>query len=357
MKRRRFIQASLLTTALPVAASGERLYGTPASLLPNGERIADKFLLPLSQTGLPPSTWREFSSVCEVIENVLASNVESAIFFKDPKKYMAERGLDASDKTLMDDSVIMLTCLSNAGVRESFAKRDYESVLEYFRVAGLFEPRDPSVLGQKIEQLVAANAGEIRKLMGSDSVKLRPDQERILLDVLEQSGVRLTEDDFAIVSELVSNGVVSPQACSAVAACVVAVAIVAIAAAYVSVTVGATVALMAGFTVSIAIQLAVFGPRPPTHPQLTTSSEDAPFTGALAKLDPVLMRNTERAIRMSAITGDDGLRLHVLKDLIRDEVEAFMRAMQKTELLPVDDEHLRLATKATTAYAYRVIGI
>lgn len=357
MKRRKFIKATLLSAAaIPAAAAGSRLYGTPASLLPNGERVADKFLLPLSRTGLPSSTWWEFSSVCQVIENVMTSESESSIFFNNPKRYLSDHGLDASDKTLVDDSVIMLICLTDANVKKSFAKREYDAVLDYFRVAGLFEPRDPSAFGQKVEQLVAANVAEIGKIINASPANLALDQRRVLLDLLEQQNVRVTEDDFAMLSELVSGGGYSTMACTAVAACTVAVVILAIAAAYVSVTVGATVALMAGFTVSIGVMLAVFGLAPYSQPS-PVSSANAPFNGALAKLDPVLMRNVERAMRLGAVAKDEGFKLHVLKRMIGEEVDAFLRAMQRNRLLVMSDEELEIASRATTAYSLRVMGV
>lgn len=356
MKRRKFIQASLVAAVAPTAGGAERLYGTPASVLPGGVRSSERFMLPLSKTGLPSSTWGEFSQVCDAIERVMTSKAEAALFAKNPRGYLTSRGLDASDRTLMDDSVIMLTCLSHSSVQSAFADRNYDKVLKLFDAAGLFEPRDPSALAQRIQDVLASNATEIRKLIGAEQARLRPDQEQVLLQVLRESGAQLTEDDFTIVSELVSSGVVSPQACTAVAACAVAVVLVAIAAAYVSVGVGATVGLMVGFSVSIAVQLAVFGYEPTALPTAMATS-DVPFTGAMTKLDPVLVRNAERAMKLSAFTGDNGLRKHVMRDLISVEVEAFLRAMQRANLIQADEEHLVLATKATTAYAYRVGGL
>jgi len=179
-----------------------------------------------------------------------------------------------------------------------------------------------------------------------------------------------TDDDantrlFAIVAQLVSSGVVAPQACSAVAVCAAAVvvAIVAIAAAYVSVTVGATVALMAGVTVSVVVHLAVKasggGGCNSCHQKALTSDDaplQAPFTGTMAKLDPALIRNSERAMRLAKIMNSPGLQIQAIKDVIRAEISAFMKAMRNSGLLPVNDEHLALATEATTAYTYRVIG-
>lgn len=132
MKRRKFIQASLLASALPATAGSVRLYGTPASVIPGGGQVGEKFLLPLSKTGLPASTWNEYAAVSQVIENVMGSKAESDIFFRSPSDYLRKHGLDASENTMVDESVIMLTCLTDPTVRGSIAQSDWDAVLEYF---------------------------------------------------------------------------------------------------------------------------------------------------------------------------------------------------------------------------------
>ena len=67
MKRRKFIQAALVAPAAATAtasgASSERLYGTPLSIQADGGQAAAKFMLPLSQTGLPADSWAELARV------------------------------------------------------------------------------------------------------------------------------------------------------------------------------------------------------------------------------------------------------------------------------------------------------
>lgn len=363
MKRRKFIKSSLVTTvALPALAGSasagtDRLYGAPASLIPGGGS-RDKFLLPLSRAGLPHGTWGEFSSVLEVVENILTSKEESGIFFKNPISYFEKHGLDVSDKTLVDNSMILLTCLANPHVQKSMRESDYATTCQYLEAAGLFEKRDPSILAERIQSVIEENRSELLKLMGSNSARLSQEQEAMLLDVLKESDTAVTEDDLAIITQLAASGVVTPLTCTVAVACVIVAAL----AAYVSVAVAVTVALMAGVTVSAAVYLAIAAKSTPppeleAFPSIAGVTPDAPFTGAMAKFDPALMRNAERAVRVSKAMNDSGLQVHMHKQLIKEEVTAFMKAMQKTGLLPIDDTHLQLASQATIAYTYRVIGI
>lgn len=353
MKRRKFIQATLVASAAPMVAVGtERLYGTPGSLLPAGGERLEKFMVPVAQAGLPPRGWSDFAGIASAIDGVLNTPEEAEAFARDPRAYLSSKGLDTSDRTLMDDSVRMLACLSDQDVQSSITEGRYDQALAYFDAAGLFEARDPSKLQLKVQQVIEQNMEEIAALIGGQSGQLSLDQERLLVEVLESTGAQITEDDFATVAEIMKSAAVTPQV---VVPVLVVVVIVALAAAYVAAAVGVTVALMAGFVVSVALMQAVAAPG--KRPSVAASGEKAPFTGALARLDPALIRNSERAIKMGRIMGDSGLEIHVLKEMIKEEVSAFMSALNNTNLLRMEEQQLQLAVRATTAYSYRVLGI
>lgn len=354
MKRRKFIQAALVTGAAPMVAQGsERLYGAPGSLLPaGGAGEGQRFTVPFVNAGLPVAGWNDFAGIASAIEGVLGNRTDAARFSANPREYFASKGLDASDKTLMDESTIMLSCLSNPVVQESLAERKYDDTLSYFEAAGLFEPRDPSELEKRLKQVIDQNMAEVRALVGSKSGALTTDQEQLLVEVLESSGVKVTEDDFAIVAEIMKSASVSPMALVPV---LVVVVIVALAAAYIAAAVGATVALMAGFAVSLSVALAVVASGDKSHGLVV--NEKAPFDGSMARLDPALTKNAERAIRMARVMGDPQLEIHVLKETVHAEVSAFMKALRDTDILAMDERQLSLAIKATTAYSYRVLGI
>lgn len=129
----------------------------------------------------------------------------------------------------------------------------------------------------------------------------------------------MTEDDLLIVAEVMRSATISPMVL--VPVLVVAV-IVALAAAYISIAVGVTVALAAAITVSIALHLAVVASGDKQRSQVNPDKRVA-FDGSMARLDPDLMKNSERAIRMAKVMGDPQLEIHVMKRTIREEVSAF----------------------------------
>lgn len=368
MKRRKFLQASLISTALPLPAGAERLYGTPGSILPNGGAIGEKFILPLSRAGAPSDTLRTLAATNQLLENVLTSSDEAEIFSENPKHYMQSLGLDVSDKTFQDDTIIMLTTLSHPDVRDSMASGDYGALFGYLRAAGLFEPRDPSNLQLQIKSIMQDNIEAIRAgIKQADSTPLDSEQKQLLLQVLEESGVYATEDDLAIVSQMISSNGMTVMSCTAVAMCAVAVGIAATVVTYVSVAVAVTIAIMAAVSVSVAAHMAVTVGGggggsggcgdPGVFCQIQSNPFAVPFTGNFAKLDPALMRNTERALRLAAVGGHHGVKVHALREMIAEEVKAVVRAMQQIGLLALDKAQLSTATDAMTRYAYRTLGI
>jgi hypothetical protein len=368
MKRRKFLQASLISTTLPLSAGAERLYGTPGSILPNGGATGEKFILPLSRAGVPSETLRTLAAANQLLENVLTSSDEARIFSANPEHYMQSLGLDISDKTLQDDTIIMLTTLSHPDVRNSMVRGDYEAMFGYLRVAGLFEPRDPSKLQLQIEKIMQDNIEAIRAgIQQTGSAPLSSDQKQLLLQILEESGVHATEDDLAIVSQVISPNGMTVMSCTAVAMCAVAVGIAATVVTYVSVAVAVTIGIMAAVSVSVVAHTAITVGggggggggcgSPGVFCEIQSNPFAVPFTGNFAKLDPVLMRNTERALRLGAVGGQRGVQVHALREMIAAEVRAVVSAMQKIGLLALDETQLSTATDAMTRYAYCTLGI
>lgn len=358
MKRRKFIEAALVTTAsLPMSVAGAgRLYGEPGSVKPDGGTVTEKFKLPLMRAGMPATTIPTLASVSHVVESVLTSEKEARKFNRDPRAYMVARGLDGSDKTLLDDTMVVVTALAHPAVKSCLQRGDYEGLYGYLETAGLFEPRQPAHLQSELERVIGDNIEEIRKKIAVTDRALDEDQKQILLGILRDSGSAATEDDLAIVSQIASSGGVTIAGCTAVAMCLVAVGIAATVVLYVSAGVAVTVGIAVGVGISLAVAVAITVVS--TNPlSVVEKGVSAPFTGKFARLDPALTRNAERAFRLAALTGDSKLQLHALKRLIREEVGAVIGAMRKTGLLQLSDEHVDASTEATALYAYKVLGL
>ncbi|MFN3703934.1 hypothetical protein [Thermomonas sp.] len=351
MDRRKFIKSTLISgaAALPVAAGAERLYGTPGSVAATTARATEKFSLPLLRAGVPTPVIPTLSNVLGVIEDVRSSKIESDKFFQSPTAYFHEHGIDASDTTLRDESVMLLRALTNPSVQKSLEEGDYSSVIASLKSTGLLEERDPSRLESRISALLKDNIEEIRKLVtGGSCSNLTTIERKALADSLSDTGYPVSEDDIAIITQVLEAQHASLAACTAVVACAIAAIVVA----YISVVIAVTVAIDLGFTIAAAVSVAV-----------TVSDVAAPMetkagtAGKLAKLDPVLMRDAQRAVRFSKLARNDGLTNYVVKDLISHEVRSLVLALRQNDLITVRDEEAEQVVNATTAYALRAAGL
>jgi hypothetical protein len=304
-----------------------------------GTIAGEKFMLPLAKAGAPVESWRPLGAASQLIEDVLVSKDASRAFFEDPKKLLEQYGLDASDKTLADETVILLTSISHPAVQESLARADYESAFSYLEAAGLFEKRDPSNLDRKLEKLLAENIDFIRSsIKATRNAPLTLEQKNMLLSLLGDNQAGATEDDLTAVAQMVYSDVGEPASIVAVAVAAIAVAVV--------VGVGLVT------HIHIATKVSVVG----TSPEIQ-ATQGALFTGAYARFDPALMRNVERAARLGAVVNDSGLQLHALRTVIAEECRAMMTAIQRLGIVDVRPENLPLVVDAVTKYSYKVLGI
>jgi hypothetical protein len=222
--------------------------------------------------------------------------------------------------------------------------------------SGAFERRDPSALQATIEKVFSENLAEIQKSFSTSQHSLDSAQQTALLASLSEAGVHATSDDLVALTQLIGPGNQQSPMC---ASCVAAVVIAVIAALYVSVTIAVTVGLLVGAWISAAVQVAIAvegncGLKPCVQPVDTHSS---PFSGGYAKLDPVLMRNAERANRLALVTNNPGLRLHTAREVIAAEVTSVLSAMKSTSLLDVELTAMPTVIEAVTKFSWKALGI
>lgn len=350
MKRRKFIQASLIATSLP-AIGAERLHGAPASVSPSqgAGAVVEKFLIPISRTGLPPDTWNEFSRISAMVERVLSSPEEGARFQSSPAHYFGAHGLDSSDLTTKSEVAKVLVCASDPGMRDLVDRRDWTAALTQMRQFGLFEHEAGDTLTQRIQTVLESNIGEIELILRGEGVATDQDREATLLALISGTDRAPTEDDLAIVSKLIAAGDVSPMACTAATVCIAAIT----AGAFVT----AVVYLMVAVVSAAWLMTEVDVNGNIIQPMKRTGHASVPFTGSMARLDPALMRNAERASRIGAVFGSADLQIEVQRGVISKEVDAFVRAMVKVGLINLDESRLDGAVSALQAYALRVAGL
>src|SRR3546814_8982354 len=126
MKRRKFIEATLLAVPAASSAAGMRLYGTPGSVAQLARaKESEKLLLPISKSGLPPEFWSKIKSVTSIVDNVLKSQEEGEAFYSAPGNYLASHGLDSSDATLQEESVKLVRSEEHTSELQSLMRSSY----------------------------------------------------------------------------------------------------------------------------------------------------------------------------------------------------------------------------------------
>lgn len=354
MSRREFLKNSTLVLGAPlVATAATRLYGAPASVIPREIADLDKFKLPLARAGVPTELWDSLARVGDLWDRVLTDSAEAQRFQSDTAGYMNSLGLDGSDATLADESLRMLQVMTDPEAKKHLANGDYVSLFGQLTAANVFEPLAPSALETKIVSLFAENYAEMSAAI--DAATVGGAQENLLTG-MQNLGLSVTEADLMELTKIVSasEAGVGPHP-DVFALVVVAVGISAIAAAYISVVIAVTVVLLAGISISAAISSAILvcGPRSCFHPY----GSAPPFTGTYAKLEPAMIRNLDRSLRLAALTRDGNIEIQAIRSVIASEVSAVFGALKQVNLIHVEDENMPKIIDAVTAYSWRALGI
>lgn len=364
MERRKFLKGGVLLLSAPTALpSTQRLFGKPASIEPRDIPDLDKFKLPLSRAEVPTELWDSLAKLCQIWENVLTDNAEAEVFYSNPSLYFSSLGLDSSDQVLISESVMMLKAAVDPVVKEGLKDGNYAVIYDRFIQLGLLKKNSPSLLQKKIEQIFRANIEDLRASVMNLSSRFSGMQQQTLSSALDDAGLVTTSDELLVISQLLSQGSGSGDVqpvCTAIAMCVVAVGIAATVVAYVSVVTTATVAILAGVYVSAAVQVAITaggGGCRKCVPYEVPVPMSAPFKGEYLKLDPVEFRNTERALRLAGIIGNNDLQADVMRSALKNEIDAVLAAMKSVGLLDISEESLPKVAEVVARYSWKTLGI
>jgi len=294
-KRRKFIQAALMT---PVAAGvAGRLHGTPASINQMSGTFGevDKLILPLARSGVPAEVLTDIAKISSLIESVLTDEAAANAFFSSPGNYFDTYGLDGSDSTLVDPTIITLVALADPSVKSALKNKNYTLLFDHMRAAGVFEPRNPSVLQNRIQQIISENIDEIKKAINERKKNsLSHNKKTEFLAILKSSGVAATEEDVAAIAYIL-NGEENGDFAVGVTVFLFVIVVVVIA---VLVNVAANVNLV------VDVNAVVDG-----DDAISPQKIPAPFTGQFMKLDPAAVRNIRRGYRIAEITRDGQVQL------------------------------------------------
>jgi hypothetical protein len=325
MKRRTFIQATLLAAPAAHAAVGDRLHGVPGSVSPQLLEGAPRLSLHLSRSGVPPQFWAQLDAVGQTVLDAMRSPDQGGALAADPAKFLQRHGVDASDITLQDESVRLAVTLADPAVQHAIAARDYAALLMRLEFAGVLRRVQPSRLQHQLESVLVRNTAEIRALLRERAASLPHSEQASFLALLGDDSRTATVDDLAAIREVLVLGMGTTRRAAVVIA---------------------TIAILISVVVSVAVALAV-------AVQVHVISAARALGGA-ARLDPDLIANHARVQRISALVGDSGLGVQALRDLTRAESTALVDAMHATGLVRIRAQDRDTIIEALTSYSLKV---
>lgn len=344
MKRRKFIEASLLTAAAPIAVRAQardsgRLYGTPASVAP--EILHEpKLTLPLVDAGVPTSALEQLSKFSAVWRKILGSADETARFSSDPLSYLEEAGFGHVEGILTDENVILLSAVGTTGVRESLIRGDYERVFSLLTRSGVLHRLNPRALSVNLAPAFEEQRSELLEVLSHIPADLSIEQA--LEQLVSESFPASSNDSLVATVELVRRLYGEPSISPSAVVPVIAIAIAAI---LVSVGVSFTVATGAAIVTSVVAmtEITVGGA---TQPQSLGTH-----------LDPQAKNNFRRILKIAGITGDRDLLAASTRELIVYEVKGLVGGFVEAGLLDRQSNRVEALERIITGYALNVAGL
>lgn len=369
MERRRILGA-IGTLGIPGLAQAGRLYGMPASV--SGSVVGSgsaPMRLALETASVPPDVIQEVSVLGTLWERVLGTPEERKKFQRDPRGYMEANGIPNSSLTAQDQEVKVLAAICDEDLLAASVRGDYKAFLGQLSALGLVRPGPPSALKKRVLEVLKRNLGAVRAEVAS--LAATPGSNPQLQMFLESKEVQY------LYSQLIPS-------IEQVAVAAVPVAIAAIVVTYVSVAVGVTVAILAGVYISIAVSMGVVasqgcmdntlkgplfagpvsGPLTPKHGQTVREREierafveRALLGKRMLALDPDRLAEAQRTARVARLIKQDAFVLEANRQLVRDEVDAFVAAAEELELLTIPPHARATVMQAMHQLSLRAAGL
>lgn len=341
MKRRQFLQGSMkgiAATAAGIAVGGKAL---AEPIQPQKQPAATPVMgsLSISRSGLPPQFWAAHAEIAEVIADTSANREKAERLLTNPAAYLREIGVNIGSHEIYDESASVLAVTLDKEFQFAVAEGDYAKVMLYLQSAKVTSGFNGEGLRKAVERILNAQS----QSLGAE-VKARfpvPMEHNALMQRMAAEGLgSASADDLAIIRDVFESNLSTKGQDALLAVSIAAIFVTAAAYVVVWVVVGAWV-LTSGPDEEQNEQQRVRGGR----------------GERIASLDPVLMGDYERTLKVAALTGDREITRLAMVNLIRAESEAVIGALRSCGYLrgPASNDEDLVA--ATTRYAVRVAGV
>jgi hypothetical protein len=339
MKRRHFIQSTLVATAVAPAVGissvlteqSTRLYGIPGSLT-NGTTSVERFMLPISKSGVPVEGWLEYSRFCAFIEEIFSDEISANAFNENPSEFLKSRGMDGSSLVTNDANFSLLAAISQLPVRQAIVNRDYISVISYLKTAGVFSPVSLDEITKTVSDIVLNNKDLILS-----SLNVPRNQK---LDLQTYKALLLSSEGNATPFDLAALSAFEDDNNTML---VIGAGVIVIAAVVAAVSVVAAVVM---FT------YATFVSKVSVHDPSQSSNS---VGSLLYRSNLAAQRNVETAERLSRILGSNSIYNIERDNLVRMELSAFLSALKEHGLVEYEDNDLPGLLDATIMYTQKAL--
>ena len=367
--KRRSILGTIGVAVVPQAGQAA-LYGAPASVTGPTAGALEPLRLPLAGAQIPARTLADIGSYQRLWRTVFADAETRADFRRDPGSYLRRHSLPDTTLLTNDAEVRLMQALSDDEILASSMGGDYKAFVSRLAELGLVQRAAPSNLKRRIAEAMRQHLPEIQSQARALAAGETSSEDAHLRELLESRELRYLYTQLTPSIEQV-----------AVAA--VPVAIAAIVVTYVSVAVGVTVAITAGVYISIAVAVAVVASGGHGRLQLDTllasadgaqvpqstrrSARQRAIDHAMATriligkrllaLDPERLRQAQVISRTARLLNQDAFVLEANRQLVRDEIGAFVEAAEEADLIRIPAQSRDLVVRAMERLALRAAAL
>lgn len=369
--RRRFLSGALTSLAIPVVGVAAQSNYSAGSIAAGDTEIQsipqnNSLKLSLARADIPISAWGTLSEVGKVWDDLLFNKFARAEFFRDKNAYLSARGVDPKLISADDSNIHLLNAIIDPEINQYAMNSDYEGFIFKLTNLGVLSNRDSNGIQKALEKILAEDNRIIEEFKKNN---MNMDLSKLDLnnfaesDEFESLRSILLGESFEGIQDLSETS----YSIFLVAGIVVAIAVFVVA--YVSVGTTATLALMLGAFISVAVSTVVVASETPEPPEVEESirngtnkeqvikpkiPNEIKTLNMLLDLDVDYKLQTERALRLAALLGND----HIVKvgtmKTTKEILSSIFLALENVGLIKLGD-NLKPAINAAHLYVEKVV--
>lgn len=337
--RRTFIKGSMQSAAAAAVAATCPAVAASGSNAIEREKARDVPLIgriSISRSGLPAEFWDANSRAATIIAETYSNKLAARELLEDPAKFMKASGIDLGSPLVKDELLSLLAVTVDPAFSQLVSEKNYASVFRLLEASGLNSGFNPSALKIRIRTVLKMKSKEVEQMLGS----LRGNKRELSYRLAIESGGHVSPEDLAVVKDIFSANLSTRGEEGVVALSVAAL----------YVTVAAYVVLW----VAVGAWVFTSGPDDGSTEHSSVKTNES---ARVAKLDPDLMQDYERVLKIAILSGDRNIAHEGMLRLIKAESVAIVGALRECGYLAGPQSDDKALVDIATRYAARAAGV